>query len=187
MGQVFPHKISNSLYRESFLYLSLSLSLPLLAMRAHLRHAPVPAARLERRRGQQQQQQQQAPRATTKTSANPSTTSTTTETPASSSSAAPPPSPPVVVAELFTVNARAVANAMAGSTGIDVERASTSNATTTSSSAFSLAETALSEPADAFDSWLLTEAGLQDWVSFSFCTLIEKGGEEEKEGRKPKG
>jgi hypothetical protein len=24
-------------------------------------------------------------------------------------------------------------------------------------------------------------------VSFSFCTLIEKGGEEEKEGRKPKG
>ena len=186
MGQGFPHKILNSLYRESFLYLSLSLSLPLLAMRAHLRHAPVPAARLERRRGQQQQQQQ-APRATTKTSANPSTTSTTTETPASSSSAAPPPSPPVVVAELLTVNARAVANAMAGSTGIDVERASTSNATTTSSSAFSLAETALSEPADAFDSWLLTEAGLQDWVSFSFCTLIEKGGEEEKERRKPKG
>jgi len=77
-----------------------------------------------------------------------------------------------VVAELLTVNARAVANAMAGSTGIDVERAST---------------TALSEPADAFDSWLLTEAGLQDWVSFSFCTLIEKGGEEEKERRKPKG
>ena len=26
MGRVFPHKISNSLYRESFLYLSLSLS-----------------------------------------------------------------------------------------------------------------------------------------------------------------
>ena len=73
-----------------------------------------------------------------------------------------------MVAEL-TVDARAVANAMAGTTGIDVDvegERSTSDATsTTSSSAFSLAETALSEPADAFDSWLLTEAGLQDWVS----------------------
>ena len=87
-----------------------------------------------------------------------------------------------MVAEI-TVDARAVANAMAGSTGIDVERASTSTsgATTSTStsasapslssaSAFSLAETALSEPADAFDSWLLTEAGLQDWVSF--CRML---------------